>query len=102
MTIRFAAANTASNIVVRACRCRSVELRPVNDNDRHRLDQSLLAAALRHFARHGMAAAENAANRALWARRDGDDQACLHWLALCRQLDRRMADSLTAQMEAVS
>ncbi|MET1754927.1 hypothetical protein ABVV53_05550 [Novosphingobium sp. RD2P27] len=102
MTIRFAAANAGTNPAVRAWRCRSVELCAANDNAQERLDQSLLAAALRHFARHGLAAAENAGARAAWARREGDDNSYVHWLALCRQLDRRMADALAARLEAAS
>lgn len=102
MTIRFAAANAGANPAVHAWRCRSVELCAANDNVQERLDQSLLAAALRHFARHGLAAAENAGARALWARREGDEQSCVHWLALCRQLDRRMADALVTRLDTAS
>jgi threonine dehydratase len=70
----------------------------VNDNDVARLDNKTLIAALRHFARHGLAAAEHAGARALSALRERDRDSCQHWLAVCRQLDRRLADRISSKL----
>jgi hypothetical protein len=98
MTIRFAGAQAEATSVIAAWRCRSVALCAANDNVRETLDQGITGAALRHFVRHGLAAAERAAAEADTALRAGDRSAGLTWLAVCRQFDRRMADSLAAQL----
>lgn len=92
MTIRFAGAHAGGRSPLRAWRCLSVPLCAANDNIADRTDQTVLVAALHHFVRHGLAAAERAAAFAIEARDAGDDGQCRHWLAVCRQLDRRMAD----------
>lgn len=51
----------------------------------------LLTAALRHFAVHGLAAAEAAADLAAEAAFQGDADARDHWLAVTRMFDRRLA-----------
>jgi hypothetical protein len=69
-----------------------------NDNATDRIDNAALVAALRHFARHGLAAAEHASARALMAHRQDDRDACRHWLEVCRQLDRRLAERLSSTL----
>lgn len=51
----------------------------------------LLAEALRHFAVHGLAAAQAAMDEANQARARGDTSAQDHWLAMTRMFDRRLA-----------
>ena len=91
MSIRFAAAHRplrhrmAARQALAACRP------PANDNPVQHFDRETLNAALRHFARHGMAAASQAAAQARAARAAGDMAAHAYWLEICRTLDRRMA-----------
>lgn len=94
MTIRFASARSSSKSAIGPWRCRSVALCAANDNTVPDSNRTMLVAALRHFARHGIAAAEHAGASAVAARHGGDRDACLYWLAVCRQLDRRMAERL--------
>ena len=76
--------------------------RPANDNARpigdmmH--DPQILRATLLHFARHGLASAEVARSQAEASILRGDETTCRHWLAVCRQLDRRMAKRLEQQL----
>lgn len=97
MTIRFAGARAQATSVIAAWRCISAPLCAVNDNTWEPLAETLVGAALRHFARHGLAAAEHAAANAATALCAGDRDSGLTWLAVCRQLDRRMADALAAR-----
>ena len=98
MTIRFAGARVGGNTAIQPWRCRSVTLCPANDNVRTLPDERALFAALRYFAHHGIGAAEHAATRALSAQERGDQDDSRHWLAVCRQLDRRLADGLSARL----
>lgn len=70
-----------------------------NDNGLEPLNATLLRAALKHFARYGLGAAENAraeAERAFFA---DDREGYRRWLGICRALDRRMASTLRARTE---
>lgn len=98
MTIRFAGARVDGKSPIRAWRCRSASLCAANDNVGTPLESATLVAALRHFARHGLAAAEHAGASAISARHQSDRDACLHWLAVCRQLDQRLAERLSAKL----
>jgi hypothetical protein len=98
MAIRFAGARIDGTSPIRAWRCRSAPMCAINDNTSERLHDATLIATLRHFARHGLAAAEHAGARALSARGVDDRQACLHWLSVCRQLDRRLAERVGEQL----
>jgi hypothetical protein len=89
MPIRFAPA---------VCRTRAtkpllrmVRIHAANDNVLAQPDDAILRAALRHFADHGLAAAEQARHRAEAAFFAGDRDAYRWWLDICRTLDRRMA-----------
>ncbi|WP_067732322.1 hypothetical protein [Novosphingobium naphthalenivorans] len=110
MTIRFAAAWGGATPVIMRSLCRSAPLGAVNDNYRmltvRRITQrparaiapveghgEILTAALRHFGRYGLAAAAKARTEAILAHASGDTEGRDHWLAICRQLDRRMASS---------
>lgn len=116
MAIRFAAARGRAIPSVGRVQCVSASLDSANDNADRKcrpgtLDRSLVAReprqapsaandedvlshALRHFARHGLSAAEHARHNAHAARLVGDTRSCSWWISICRQLDRRMADQL--------
>lgn len=96
MTIRFAAPPHA--IAPRLNRREIGEAcgLPANDNGGHRPSDSMLHAALRHFAEHGLAAAHRARKQAEAAFFAGDRQGYQWWLEICRALDRRMANELAA------
>lgn len=106
MAIRFSAARNGSCPVIVRALCPSVPLSAANDNFRRNsrrrepreavadtANERIFAEALRHFARHGLSAAAHARANAAAARLAGDDAACTWWIAICRQLDRRMADA---------
>ncbi len=64
-----------------------------NDNGAGPAD-AMLHAALRHFAEHGLAAAQRARRQAEAAFFAGDRQGYQWWLEVCRTLDRRMAAAM--------
>ncbi len=55
---------------------------------------NILHAALRHFAAHGLSAAQNAANEATAARERGDETGYAWWYDICHALDRGVARKL--------
>ena len=65
-----------------------------NDNNRLETSDRLLHAALRHFAEHGLGAGRAARDQAEQAFFAGDREAYDWWLAICRNLDRRIAAQL--------
>lgn len=105
MTIRFAAARGGTTPAIARALCPGAPLGAVNDNPRvaRRMvrampldpaeNEAQLAAALMHFARHGLSAAARARAEAEAAHHAGDGAASTHWLGICRQLDRRMAEA---------
>ena len=110
MTIRFAAAWGGTTPAIARTLCPSAPLGAVNDNLPIPLGtQALMAGptaedaasgylpveALRHFARHGLAAAAQARAEAEAAQAAGNAEGRDHWIAVCRQLDRRMAEACT-------
>lgn len=58
----------------------------------------LLGDALRHFAVHGLAAAEAAVEAAADASARGDAEGQDHWLAITRMFDRRLAARAGAEL----
>ncbi len=75
----------------------TIPLRAANDNAIGFPDEVLLSAALRHFAEHGLGAAEQARQRAEEAFFSGDRVNYSWWLEICRALDRRMAAAIAAR-----
>jgi hypothetical protein len=73
-----------------------------NDNVRSRGDDRMLRAALRHFAAHGLGAAEAARSNAETAFFAGDRNEYRWWLGICRMLDRRMAEAVAARRDAAN
>ena len=59
----------------------------------------LLAEALRHFAVHGLAAADAAVELAAEAGARGDANAKDHWLAITQMFDRRLASRAERVLE---
>ena len=96
MTIRFAAARRGDSSVRRVLAAAGSRV-AANDNFHGFGNDRLLRAALRHFAAHGLGAAEAAraeAERAFFA---GDSAEYRWWLGICRTLDRRLADAVAAR-----
>ncbi len=90
MSIRFAAPPKPSSVRMAPGTVRSS--RPVAANDDGDLvSQVFITAALRQFAKHGLAAADHARDQAIAASEAGDRQTFEWWLEVCRALDRRMA-----------
>lgn len=98
MTIRFAAANPAYNPFVARVLEAPVRFQAANDNVIGICSDQLLKAALRHFARHGLGAAEEARALAEGAFFSGDRETYDWWLSICRTLDRRMAEAVAAHI----
>lgn len=114
MTIRFAAAWGGQTPAISRSLCLGAPLGASNDNapSPRRLVaaaepvlaaaevDAALAAALMHFARHGLSAATHARDEALAAHASGDTTASARWLGICRQLDRRMARAAERRLGA--
>ena len=96
MTIRFAAARRWDSCVGHVLGLAKIR-RAANDNTRTADDDRMLRAALRHFAAHGLGAAEAARAEAEAAFFAGNSEQYRWWLGICRMLDRRMADAVRAR-----
>jgi hypothetical protein len=96
MSLRFAPSCNGRHTIVGRILTAPRLSRAANDNGRLigelMGDPGVLRATLMHFARHGLAAAEMARSQAEAAWQREDERTCRHWLAVCRQLDRRMAE----------
>lgn len=97
MSIRFAAAHNSIAALAGAGNHARLMGPAANDNGAPAQDV-LLRDALKHFARHGLRAAQVARDNALAALNLDDDISCTHWLGICRTLDRRMAMALAARI----
>lgn len=94
MPIRFAAAVDGQAPRLSRAAARAALRRPANDNGIKLPSDERLHAALRHFGRHGLAAAQAARLQAEAAFFAGDQQGYAHWLEICRALDRRVAGNV--------
>jgi hypothetical protein len=96
MTIRFAAARDGESTAL--ARALTVAPHPTaaNDNTDGFPRDDVLRAALRHFAEFGLGAAQQAHRNAECAFFAGNREEYRHWLAICRALDRRMAEAIVA------
>jgi hypothetical protein len=97
MSLRFAAALSGECTVLSRALVRPRARDAVNDNAAGFTRDTLLRAALKHFAEHGLAAAERARENAERAFFAGDRDQYQHWLEICRALDRRMAAAISAR-----
>lgn len=91
MSIRFAAAGAGECTVVSRVLTRPRLHMAANDTDHGIARDQLLRQALRHFAIHGLSAADRAREEAEKSFFAGNREEYRHWLAICRTLDRRMA-----------
>ena len=95
MPIHFAAARCAARSPVARALARKAVHRAANDNPGGAgecgAEARVLSAALRHFAEHGLRAAEEAARHAEHAWRAGERETCLWWTEVCHKLDRKLA-----------
>lgn len=97
MTHRFAAADRGACGFIARTLSASIPLRAANDNIDGISSDTLLRGALRHFAEHGLSAAERARENAESAFFAGDSEQYRWWLAICHALDRRMASAVAAR-----
>ena len=101
MSLHFAASRTGNDALLARALTYTPPRRSANDNGRPlgelMAEQQVLRTALLHFAKFGLRAADTAREQAETARRLGDDDGFRHWLAVCRQLDRRLARGLEAK-----
>jgi len=102
MTIRFAAARGRHTPAVARTLTVTLPGRAANDNHFGIARNLVLKAALRHFAAHGLAAAERARANAEKAFFDGDRQGYRWWLSICHTLDRRMAAAVGVHAAAAN
>ena len=98
MPVHFAAARSAAHSPIARALARKALARAANDNgDGARIEaqssrfDTMMRAALRHFAEHGLRAAETARLNAEEAHFAGDREAYVWWLGICRTLDKRLA-----------
>lgn len=95
MTIRIATSRRAYGQLANSLAGATMALLPVNDNERETDgNDALLGEALRYFAKHGLRAAQSAADEAERARVAGDEPAHAWWAGICRTLDPRLADRI--------
>lgn len=91
MTIHFAAAQTKDISPLARWLTANVPLNAANDNGAGIGGDRVLKAALRHFAAHGLSAAERARENAEQAFFSGQREEYHLWIAICTALDRRMS-----------
>ena len=96
MSIHFAAARSAAHSPVARALAKKAVRRAANDNPGGRKNavDPILHAALRHFGKHGLRAAVEAAMEAERAWKAGDLAASRYWSEVCGKLDRRTANDL--------
>lgn len=101
MPLHFAAARSTAHSPIARALARKAHSRAANDNGdlaqmeaaATRLDGTM-RDALRHFAEHGLGAAQAARQQAEQAHFTGDRESYRWWLGICRTLDRRLAANL--------
>ena len=101
MPVRFAAARSAARSPI----ARVLRRGPIDfaANDHDELDgvmSETTVAALRHFGEYGLCAVQVAARNAQLAAAAHETEAFLHWLEICRALDRRAARRVETEVRA--
>ena len=91
MPVHFAAACSNQFSAIGRLRAVRMPLNAANDNAIGIGGERLLKAALRHFAEHGLSAAERARENAETAFFAGNREEYRWWMAICTALDRRMS-----------
>ena len=99
MTIRYAAARPAVQpVTLSRFALNRLTMGAANDNGDAGARDLVLRGALKHFAAHGLGAAQDAASRAAAAHRRGARSDYRHWLAICKALDPSRAHGLNAKL----
>ncbi|WP_341712770.1 hypothetical protein [Erythrobacter sp.] len=105
MSVHFAAARSTSHSPIARALAKKACARAANDNGdaAHMAEEAssfdhMMRAALKHFAEHGMGAAEAARRQAEQAHFTGDVAGYEWWLGVCRTLDRRLADKVERRL----
>lgn len=105
MPLHFAAARSTAHSPIARALARKALCRAANDNgDAAQMEarsssfDHMMRATLKHFAEHGLGAAEAARRQAEQAHFTGDGDAYAWWMGVCRTLDRRLADRFEAQL----
>ena len=99
MTMHFAATERPEHSAFAFAFAPPSPAEAANDNQLESLNETLLRAALKHFARYGLGAAEQARAEAEKAFFADDREGYRWWLGICRALDRRMASMLRTRTE---
>lgn len=100
MPVHFAAARSTAHSPIARALARKALARAANDNGDGRAAapaapfDHFMRGALKHFAEHGMGAAEVAREQVELAAQEGDADAFQWWLGVCRALDRNLAARL--------
>ncbi|MFA6218199.1 MAG: hypothetical protein WC692_00275 [Erythrobacter sp.] len=107
MPVHFAAARSTAHSPIARALAKKAHARAANDNgDAGQMAAQassfdhMMRAALRHFAEHGMGAAEAARRQVERAHFTGDRAGCEWWLGVCRALDRRLAEQIERRLNA--
>lgn len=99
MTIRYAAARPAARpATLSPAALGRLTMGAANDNGDVAVRDLVLRHALKHFAMHGLGAAQDAAQRAAEAHRRGTSADYQHWISICKALDPRRAHGLSASL----
>lgn len=98
LTIRFSAAKKSPRSLDRFFGTEIVSA-AANDGATTPESDTLLRAALKHFAKSGLGAADAARAKAEDAFFRGDREGYDHWLGICRLLDARMAGAVAARQD---
>ena len=109
MPVHFAAARSTAHSPIARALARKALGRAANDNGLAGCDvavessfDTMMRAALKHFAQHGLGAAREARNQAEQAHFTGDTESYAWWLEVCRTLDRRVAEDLIRRLDTTS
>ena len=108
MPVHFAAARSTAHSPIARALARKALGRAANDNGAacdvavESSFDTMMRAALKHFAQHGLGAAREARNQAEQAHFTGDTESYAWWLEVCRTLDRRVAEDLVRRLDTTS
>lgn len=109
MPVHFAAARSTAHSPIARALARKALARAANDNGDGGINavaeasfDHVMRGALRHFAEHGMGAADTARRLAEEAHALGDAAAYKWWLGVCRALDRNLAGRVERRIEGAS
>ncbi|MBX7496474.1 hypothetical protein K3172_11470 [Qipengyuania sp. 6B39] len=107
MSVHFAAARSTAHSPIARALARKAHANAANDNGdaaecaaQAGSFDTMMRAALKHFAEHGMGAAQEARRQAEQAHFAGDSTGYDWWLGVCRALDRRLAETMDRRLNS--